>query len=68
VFVILGRDALEAGVLRQLEVRFDGVVFVCAGPAESLSDVHAVELVPPLSRTVEEEGGAAANRIEGAEQ
>jgi hypothetical protein len=68
VFVILGRDALEAGVLEQLESRFDGVVFVCAGPAESLSNVRAVELIPPLHRMVEEEGGAAANRIEGTER
>ncbi|WP_432837611.1 toll/interleukin-1 receptor domain-containing protein [Dactylosporangium sp. CA-092794] len=68
VFVILGREALEAGVLERLKPRFDGVVFVCAGPAESLSNVRAVELIPPLPRAVEEEGGAAANRIEGAER
>jgi len=68
VFVILGRDALETGVLEQLKSRFDEVVFVCAGPAQTLSNVVAVELTPPLPRAMEEEGGAAANRIEGAEK
>jgi TIR domain-containing protein len=64
VFVLLGEDALEAGVLTPLIARFQGLVFVCSGPIKDLRPDHAVELTPPLAPGREAEGGSVADRIE----
>ncbi|AGZ40701.1 hypothetical protein AFR_12075 [Actinoplanes friuliensis DSM 7358] len=64
VFVLLGEDALEAGVLTPLVARFQGLVFFCSGPVRDLRPEHAVELTPPLPADREAEGGSVADRIE----
>jgi hypothetical protein len=71
VFVILGEDALDAGILDDLTASFAGVVFLCAANADALAssvlDVAApvaVELTPRLVERDEAAGSSMAERLE----
>jgi hypothetical protein len=74
VFVILGEEALSAGVLDDLASSFAGVVFVCAADADALESSvlndaaypSAVELTPRLVQLVEIAGSSMADRVEHA--
>jgi len=78
VFVLLGEDAMQLGVLPPLLAEFSELTFVCAGTEASIDGVlgqlgehgydpqrHVVELTPRLEEGFEMDGATAARRIEG---
>jgi hypothetical protein len=74
VFVILGEDALRAGVLDDLAADFGESVFLCAADRDVLSSsvlaantpTPAIELTPALEAKNELKGSSMADRLENA--